>query len=70
MLKTHFRIALSIAGMTQAQWARQQGVTRGAITLLLNEQMKSKRLSKAIEKFIGVEFKKLKIQTGSIKQAV
>lgn len=69
MLKAHFRIALSIADMTQAQWARQHGVTKGAVSLLLNGQMKSKRLSKAIKTFITVELKKNNITIGPRKAA-
>jgi transcriptional regulator with XRE-family HTH domain len=60
-----FRIALASAKMTSAQFAERHHVSAPSITRVLNGQSKSRRLSRAIDKFIAEEFKKLGISNNS-----
>ena len=58
MLQKKFRIALASAGLTQSQWAKKHGVSRGLITNVLHGK-KSKRLTNLILSFIRKEFDNL-----------
>jgi hypothetical protein len=58
-IKTNFKIALAAANMTLKAWAQNHQVTYQAVSFVLNGQMKSQRLSIAIESFINQEFQKL-----------
>ena len=58
--KTNFKIALALAGITQLEWAKRQGVTYQAVSQNLRGTMASKRLTSEIEHFVNQEFQKLR----------
>lgn len=61
--KKHFRLALASAGISATAFAKQIGVHKSTLCLVLNGKAKSRRVSSAIDNLIAVEFKKLKIKT-------
>lgn len=50
--KGAFHAALALAGMTQRDWANQEGVTGGHVTLVLSGRRTSKSLTDKIDAFI------------------
>lgn len=50
--KARFKAALVRVGMTQHDWAVQQGITRGYLNMVLNERMQSRSLIEKVDAFI------------------
>lgn len=50
--KTRFQAALVLLGMTQADWASEQGISRGYLNMALNGKVQSARLDAKIDAFI------------------
>jgi hypothetical protein len=61
MLKKKFLIALASAGLTQAEWARRNHVSKPCLSKLLSGKMTSRRLTTAINRFVKKEFRTLHI---------
>ena len=59
-LKTRFRIALAVSGMTAKEWAAEHGVQYVTLYKLLKGHTTSVRLSREIEAFIEEQFETLK----------
>ena len=59
--KRAFRVALAERDMTASEFAEMQGVTRQALSAVLNGVGASDRLSKAIERFITTVAKRKEV---------
>lgn len=57
-----FKIALAAAGMTGPDFAKRHQVSAPAIWQTVYAKYKSERLDRAIDRFIGEQFRKLGIQ--------
>lgn len=51
--KARFQSALTRAGMTQGDWAKQYDLSRGYVNMVLNEKMESATLNSKIDAFIA-----------------
>ena len=51
--KSAFRAALALAGLNQREWAEQEGVTAGHLSLVLKGERESQRLTDRIDLFIA-----------------
>ncbi len=49
--KARFRAALALAGLTAEQWADQQGITAGHLSMVLTGKRESRALMEKIEQF-------------------
>ncbi len=49
--KVRFRMALAVAEMSAAQWAKRNGVSTGHLSQVLSERHKSEPLEKKIDEF-------------------
>lgn len=56
-----FQIALASAGLNMSAWAAQQGYSHSAVSLILSNKMKSRKLSSQIDSFIDTELRRLKV---------
>lgn len=50
--KRKFKAALALVGLTQQQWAVQEGITRQHLNATLNDESESKPLTEKIDAFI------------------
>lgn len=53
-----FRAALALAGITQQEWAAQQGLTPGHVSRVLSGERESSRLMDKIDDFIVLHLRK------------
>jgi predicted transcriptional regulator len=51
--KAQFAAALRLAGMTQARWAEQRGLSQAHVSLVLNGHRESLRLLAEMDRFIA-----------------
>ena len=63
--RKHFRIALAAAEISSSEFARRQGVSHAAVARVLDGKTTSRRLTRAIDRFIDSELSKLNCRVGT-----
>lgn len=51
--KRRFKSALALVGLTQQEWAKQEGITRQHLNNTLNDETVSRPLTEKIDAFIA-----------------
>lgn len=57
--RKELRAALSLAGLTQKEWARKQGITPEHLSYVMNGHRESERLLQEVDAFIAKHLEKL-----------